>query len=156
MFCSPNGMGGGAGAGCGRRRACVSGLLVTCTQRSIRGEVWGLEASPLALAMISIKGATALATALATAAAIPAAIALAFVLVLAGGIEDIIRPDDLVQKITALPVLAAGGQVEVPAGLGAVLVVALPHGGAVLPLLARLLPAVALRLLLLLLLGHAW
>jgi hypothetical protein len=111
--------------------------------------VWGLEAPPLTLAMISIKGATALAAALATAA-VPAAIALAFVLVLPWGVEDIIRADDLVQKITALAVLAAGGQVEVPARLGPVLVVALPHGGTVLALLARLLPAVALWLLL----GH--
>merc|ERR1712204_112308 len=89
--------------------------------------------------MISIKGARTAPAAITTPAAV--------VLVLPGGVEDIIRPDDLVQKITAFPVLAAGRQVEIPAGLRAVLVVRHAHGGAVLPLLPPLLlPAVTLLL----------
>ena len=102
--------------------------------------MWGLEAAPASLAMISIKGARTF------AAAKTAATATA---VLAGGVEDIIWTDDLVQKITGFSVLAAGRQVEVSAGLRAVLVVALAHGGAVLVLL----PSAAIGLHAL---RHAW
>ena len=102
--------------------------------------MWGLEAAPASLAMISIKGARTF------AAAKTAATATA---VLAGGVEDIIWTDDLVQKITGFSVLAARRQVEVSAGLRAVLVVALAHGGAVLVLL----PSAAIGLHAL---RHAW